>query len=78
MGIESWVVISLAIFEPCIPIVHLRIPIYGLYFNVEVRNRKYEFGDCSKLNKQRMPEVLIQLGKFKMINSKSGLDNRDH
>jgi len=72
MGIESKLVMCLATYEPRLPIVHLKIPVNGLYFYVEALNREYKFWDCCQSDKQRMPKVIFTIWKFKMIGSKSG------
>ncbi|MDD5704019.1 MAG: hypothetical protein PHU23_18455 [Dehalococcoidales bacterium] len=72
LNIEAEVVICLAVFELSIPVIGLKIPINGLHFYVEALNRQYEASDCAQIDKQRVPEVLIQLGKFKVLGAKSG------
>jgi hypothetical protein len=75
LGIEARVVVCLSIFELPVPIIDLKIPVNGLYFYVEALNTQYRISGWSQTGRQRLPEALVRLGKFKILGSKTGSGN---
>jgi len=71
MGLEARVVLCLALFRLRVPVLGFRVPVLGPHFCTEVLGKQYEVSHEPRNEKRSEPKVLVRLGKFQVLRSKS-------
>jgi len=71
MGLEAKVVPCLALLKLRVPVVGFRVTVVGPHFYTEVLGKRYEVSHEPRNEKRSEPKVLVRLGRFQVLRSKS-------